>query len=138
MNDFKITEHFSFFELTNSNSQYGLVDENRLVALKYLHKLHYGCLMLLEPIRYWAGPLIITSGFRFQKLNSAVNGSERSQHILGEAFDFKPINKSVQTVFDWLKTKPVNFGQLKNGKTFIHISLGAPFRPKEFSNEVMG
>ena len=44
---------------------------------------------LLDPIRErFAVPMIITSGYRCEKVNRLVGGVENSQHMKGEAVDF--------------------------------------------------
>lgn len=44
---------------------------------------------LLDPIRErFAVPMIITSGYRCEKVNKLVGGVDNSQHMKGEAVDF--------------------------------------------------
>lgn len=82
---------------------------------------------LLEPIREkFAVPMIITSGYRCEKLNKLLGGKKSSQHMKGEAVDFyfKGFSKKemVEAFFEIAET--FNFDQLicyrKRG--FIHIS----------------
>jgi uncharacterized protein YcbK (DUF882 family) len=48
---------------------------------------------LLEEIRRRYGdPIVITSGYRCQKHNEAVGGSESSYHRIGQAADIAPTN----------------------------------------------
>ena len=45
-------------------------------------------LNILDPLRARIGrPIIITSGYRSQKVNELVGGSKTSQHLLGKAAD---------------------------------------------------
>ena len=45
---------------------------------------------VLQPVRsHFARPVIITSGFRSKKLNSAIGGSATSHHMRGMAADFE-------------------------------------------------
>lgn len=44
---------------------------------------------VLDPLRAMiARPIIITSGYRCQRVNELVGGSKTSQHLLGKAADF--------------------------------------------------
>lgn len=120
--DTKLSEHFSFNELTDSSSHPCMVSRNRDAALS-----HFGSLKqlsaLLEEIRLFAGPMLIDSGFRFPELNALVKGSPTSQHLVGEAADFVPMNKSLNEVFEWIKASRLKWGQLILEPGWIHISL---------------
>lgn len=46
-------------------------------------------LNILDPLRARVGrPIIITSGYRSQRVNELVGGSKTSQHLTGQAADF--------------------------------------------------
>jgi hypothetical protein len=45
---------------------------------------------VLQPLRDRAGRLVVTSGYRCQALNEALDGSDTSQHMTGQAADIKP------------------------------------------------
>lgn len=48
---------------------------------------------VLDPIRlYWGRPVIVTSGYRCPKLNTAVGGAKYSQHRLGQAADIRTVS----------------------------------------------
>src|SRR3990167_5951830 len=57
---------------------------------------------LLQPIRDHWGGLHITSGFRSAVVNKKVGGSKTSQHRLGEAADFKPLEFNIDKVYKWI------------------------------------
>lgn len=44
---------------------------------------------VLDPIREVTGPIIITSGYRTERLNTAIGGATRSDHLSGRAADIK-------------------------------------------------
>ena len=77
----------------------------------------------------WGSGIIVTSGYRCDKLNSAVGGSPTSVHPLGYAADLQPANgkiaEFVEFVRKWLKNK--NFDQAlieTRGKTrWVHLGL---------------
>ena len=59
---------------------------------------------VLDPLREAYGhPIIVTSGYRCPKLNSAVGGVKNSQHVLGQAADIRSVSDSVKdnkAIFD--------------------------------------
>ena len=84
-------------------------------------------LNVLDPLRTMIGrPIIITSGYRSQRVNELVGGSKTSQHLTGRAADIhvqgytpRQMNVVYQTIqmcydFDQLIFYP--------SKNFIHIS----------------
>lgn len=140
--DFKLSKHFTFFELTKTANT-GFLNQNRAEALKYLTQLKRLATDVLEPIRIkFKKPVIITSGFRCHGLNKSLGSSNTSQHLKGEAADFfiKSIahNKVVKFLVEDLD---FNFGQLilekEDGSSWIHVSLGTPFREKNKCRQVI-
>lgn len=139
-----LSPHFTFEELTET-AQTALQEANRVEARQYLSTLQALSTGLLEPIRMHFGkPVHIHSGFRGPALNKAIGGSKTSQHMKGEAADFHVEDHSLQEVFDWIKKESgLKFGQLilegrSAGKpTWIHISLGEPWRPREVSRQTL-
>lgn len=85
-------KHFTLKELMHSN----VALQNDIVNLPPRHEearvyLNLMALVnsLLDPIRdKFATPMIITSGYRCERLNKLVGGVANSQHIKGEAVDF--------------------------------------------------
>lgn len=82
---------------------------------------------LLDPIRErFATPVIITSGYRCERLNKLVNGVENSQHREGKAADFYfagfTAEEMTQAFFEI--AEGYDFDQLIYYKKrhFIHIS----------------
>lgn len=56
--------------------------------MEIVSKLQILCTEILEPLReYFNCPIVIGSGYRCPKLNSAVGGVKNSQHMTGEACD---------------------------------------------------
>ena len=48
---------------------------------------------ILDPLREeWGAPIIVTSGYRSVKLNSAVGGARGSQHTYGQAADIRTVS----------------------------------------------
>ena len=123
----KLTEHFTFEELTTTNNN-SLLKKNRDIAKIYMYKL-FNLALFCEQIRKIIGnkPMTITSGFRCKALNTAVGGSKTSQHILCQAIDFIPKGIDLLAAFKLIDDSDLPFGQLiyeksKNGD-WIHISM---------------
>ena len=127
-----ITAHFSWDEVTRSASHPELVepppDELR-GSIELLAR------SVLEPIRLAVGePMTVLSWYRSPALNAAVGGSPTSQHVLGEACDFRC--KHLRTA--WLKIVSLvqsdallGAGQMiyYPNRGFIHVALsGKRFR----------
>jgi len=81
---------------------------------------------ILQPIRYKFGKAIfVGSGFRTPKLNSAVGGSDSSQHMTGEAADItagNPIDN--KKLFDMIMASGLPFDQLIDEYDYqwVHVS----------------
>jgi hypothetical protein len=125
-----LTEHFSFEELTRTG-QSALQDKNRKEAQAYIPRLK-ALAEMLEVIRAKFGPVKVTSAFRGPSVNAAANGSKTSQHLVGEAADIG-CGASDEELHKWIVTESgLKFGQCileqPPGKSWIHISLGAPYR----------
>ena len=94
---------------------------------------------ILQPIRnYYKVPITVTSGFRGTALNEKVGGNKTSQHCLGEAVDFIVKGKTVDEVFEDIKSGKIDicYRQLIkekiNGKFWIHLGMvKIPFKPKD-------
>jgi hypothetical protein len=148
MNNFMVSDRFSFFELTKTGN-YELLEQNRLEAKIYLptaRALAWGILEVLRESR----PLFVNSGFRGEALNSITPGSSpKSQHRLFQAADIcRPAEKCAE-VFDEIIAimleKKVPFGQLIYEKVdgrfgikeWIHVSLGPGFRDPEKCGQIL-
>lgn len=125
-----LSPHFTLAELTRTSSGQPNVpnaaETKALVALATL---------LLEPIRAKFGPVSIHSGYRSKAVNEAIGGSKSSQHMKGEAADFHCPGAALKTVMKWIVTESgLKYGQVileghtAGEPTWIHLSLGAPWR----------
>jgi zinc D-Ala-D-Ala carboxypeptidase len=129
----RVSPHFTWGELTATNRR-ALQEQNRDVPDHLVDAGRALATTLLEPIRERFGPIIIHSGYRCPALNKAIGGAPTSQHQRFEAADFHAAAAPLRQVFDWLWTSGLPVGQCilegrSAGKpTWIHISLGAPWR----------
>lgn len=128
MKDFKLSPHFKFSELVTTddkelkalNADEGYKVKDKLVKLAEF----------AESVRAVLGcPLIVTSGFRCEKLNKRIGGSAMSQHLFGEAIDIIPMKMSASfEAFTKIIISGISYGQIileKRGNGhLIHISMG--------------
>lgn len=125
-NDFNLTRHFKFSELTVTSSSERLQKLNRNVANEEdIYKLA----LFAEQVRVFLNsPMIITSGYRCTVLNKNVGGSATSQHLKSQAIDFVPRNMTIEEAYNLLQKSPLVYGQLiieeSKGKKWIHVSMG--------------
>lgn len=129
--------HFKWADLTVSGSQPELA---RRAAGDWTPATRSNMLKLLstvvEPLRVHIGkPFYVNSGYRPLYLNRAVGSEDKSQHVTGDALDFKPAGggESVTKIFNWGLLNKSKFGQMifyrgnpaigeSDKVTFIHIS----------------
>ena len=130
----QLTEHFNLEELTYSSTakQKGLKNEP---TQDHIENLKLLCEYVLEPIREKIGcPLVISSGYRSEKVNALVGGSKTSQHLLGQAADIQIFDKTKtnKDLFDiivkMVKNNEFQVGQViwEFGETepnWVHVSL---------------
>lgn len=98
---------------------------------------------MLSTIReHFGRPLVVHSGFRCPALNKVVGSSPSSQHPKGEAADFHVSGVSLEEVYRWIRDESgLPYGQcLLEGHqagrpTWIHLSLGEPWRPRSKSRQ---
>ena len=79
-------------ELTKSNTALRLGIDNT-PNKEGIYKLRILATTLLQPLRNYVGPIRVTSGFRSVALNSAIGGSNKSQHTKCEAVDLQHITR---------------------------------------------
>ena len=78
----------------------------------------------LQPIRdKLKKPMIITSGFRCGRLNDVVNGAKNSQHLYGQAVDFVVQGMTPKQIVEFIKNSGVEFDQIIEEHTWVHISF---------------
>ena len=60
----------------------------------------------------WGGPIIVTSGYRSEKLNKAVGGSKTSAHRIGMAADIHPKNNDIMGLAECIINSGLDFDQV--------------------------
>ncbi|MER2511499.1 MAG: D-Ala-D-Ala carboxypeptidase family metallohydrolase [Nitrosomonas ureae] len=126
----KLTPHFTLNELIRSSraSELGIDNTPPEHVLSNLILL---CTSILEPVRaHFDRPVRVNSGYRCLALNSAINGSQTSQHMTGQAVDFEIDGLANYDLALWISTN-LTFDQLilenyvsgKPNSGWVHCSL---------------
>lgn len=125
-----LSPHFTLAEMTVTSTTKDV--PNRPDSTQVVHLIDL-CESILEPVRAKFGPLKINSGFRSCEVNKLLSGaSASSQHMRGEAADFRPIHYEGQladTLYEicqWIILEGLPFDQLifERGlqSWWIHVS----------------
>lgn len=124
-----LSKYFSLIEFTKSStaSKLGISNTPNGEVVANLKTL---AVNVLDPIREMAcGPIIITSGYRCSELNYKVRGAPNSDHIYGQAADFKPgypvddLQKWLDDMYRMIVNSKIQYHQLIREPTWLHISL---------------
>lgn len=78
----------------------------------------------LQPIRNLLNkPMIITSGYRCDRVNKLVDGTNNSQHKKGQAVDFIVRGMKPKEIIEIIKDSDIEFDQMINEyDSWIHVS----------------
>jgi hypothetical protein len=120
-----ITDHFTWDEATTTlqrDPKTGLLLPNRPGPQESASLVH--TFTELERVRALFGkPVRVHSAFRSAAVNLAVGGSSASQHMKGEAVDFTVIGLDVRSAFVHLVRSAIQFDQLIEEGSWLHISF---------------
>lgn len=127
----KLSKNFTLEELTRSDTAKRLGIDNTPNE-KEIANLRLLCEEVLQPIRIiYNKPIVISSGFRCEKLNKKVGGSATSEHRYGMAADIHSLSDSLEDnleLWNIIRSFKLEFGQLiweygnDTGPDWIHIS----------------
>ena len=84
---------------------------------------------ILDPLREAYGkPIVVSSGYRSPKLNRAVGGAAKSQHVTGQAADIHTLSDTPadnKKLYDLILKLKLPFDQLINEYNFnwVHVSF---------------
>ena len=112
-----ITEHFTLEEMTRTGTGLPNVPSDR-----DKHNLVRLC-TLLEDVRELSGPLKVNSGFRCNRVNTAVGGVWNSAHMFGRAADVVPVHGNISDLFDLVKKSDLSWDQLILEPGWVHIGI---------------
>ena len=128
-----MSKYFSLSELTRSATalKEGIPNDPNEAQIKDLKRL----MDYLDKVREAFGKaIIVTSGFRSPELNKHIKGSDKSQHMKGQAADIRPHDiKELRQLFATIR-QVGGFDQLileePAGRTpWIHVSIAPANKP---------
>ena len=128
-----ISKHISMREGTYSVTATRLGLENKPTE-EHLNNMKLLAVKVFEPLREWVGgPIKINSFYRSPDLNTAIGGSERSQHCQGRAMDIDDTfgHKTNAEMYNYIK-KNLNFDQMiwefgdDDNPDWVHVSYVSP------------
>ena len=132
------SDFFTLQELIKSTTAARL-KINNTPTNEIIRNLQYGVSMVLDPLRrIHQQPIIITSGYRCEKLNKAVGGVANSWHTKGNAADIHIRDENeAREIFDILKTLPsvdtVLFEHSRSSQ-WIHVQWDMTKTPRHHFN----
>lgn len=132
------SDYFTLQEFIKSTTAARLKIDNTPSA-EILRNLQYGVEMVLDPLRrIHQQPIVITSGYRCEKLNKAVGGVPNSRHTKGNAADIHiKDEKDAREIFDILKTLPsVDTALFEHSRQsqWIHVQWDMSKTPRHHFN----
>ena len=132
------SDYFTLQELVKSNTATRLKIDNT-PSDGILRNLQYGVNMVLDPLRrIHQKPIIITSGYRCEKLNKAVGGVPNSWHTKGNAADIHIRDEEeARAIFYILKTLPsVDTALFEHSRQsqWIHVQWDMTKTPRHHYN----
>lgn len=120
-----MSEHFSIEEVCYSEVALRRGIENTPKRLDVYDSLVF-TMANMEVVRLLldSNPIHISSGYRSEKLNTAVGGSQSSQHMKGEAVDFTCSGYgSPAKICETLVSSGISYDQLILEGNWVHISF---------------
>lgn len=121
----QLTTHFTLEELLASQSAVRCgYDEQFAPPESIKENLKELCEKLLEPIRTRLNTSIhISSGYRCERVNSAIGGANTSQHCKGMAVDITAKGLTVEELYQAIKFSGIVYDQLIHEfDHWIHVS----------------
>ena len=124
-----ISKHISYKEGVRSTTADRLGIDNKPGQVELIN-MEVIAERIFEPLREWVGgPIRINSFYRSPKLNKAIGGSKRSQHIEGRAMDIDDTygHKTNAEMFNFIKQN-LDFDQMiwefgtDDNPNWVHVS----------------
>ena len=107
----RLSDNFSLHEFVRSQTatRHNIDNTPNEEVIENLKSL---CIGVLQPVRdYFQKPMIISSGFRCEELNTKIGGSKTSQHVHGQAADIEVLEVGNLELSDWIHTN-LSYDQL--------------------------
>ena len=122
-----LTRNITLEELTTSQTATRLKINNTPTP-EIIENLKVVATQVQKVRDHFGKPLIISSGYRSEKLNNAIGGARNSQHTKGEAIDIQSTNGYTNAdIFNYIKNN-LDFDQLiweygtRKEPKWVHIS----------------
>jgi len=120
----KLSKYFSLRELTFSK----IAEDNNIdntPTPEFLEKLRYTASQLDKVRELLGKPVNISSGYRCLQVNRRIGSKDSSQHLKGEAVDFKcELFGNPRSVFEAIRKSDIHFDQLiLEFNSWVHISF---------------
>ena len=133
------TAHFTLTELCNSDTADKKHINNTPKDARVVANLCNLMSQVLEPARQQLGvPVIVTSGYRCEKLNRAVGGVGNSQHLKGQAADLVCTKREdKERLFEILTQMDIDqllWETNSKGTQWIHVSYVSPDKNRHYIN----
>ena len=131
----KLTRNFTLDELTATNYK----NLQSAPSMEQLHNLQHLCSAVLQPLRDKIGqPIVITSGFRSERLNKHVGGVANTYHLQGLAADIRIKNdEHAKILFKHLREiaeVDVCLYERKGASKWLHVQTRRTSQPRQLFN----
>lgn len=141
----EITKNFSWEEMEYSQTASRLGIDNSIPAA-YRGNMERLVKEVLQPIRErWGKPIVVSSGYRCERLNKAVGGVSTSQHAYGSAADIHTVENTLKEngkLWDLIASMAkkgeiecrqiiYEYGQARIGPKWIHLSVNDVYHGRQ-------
>ena len=135
--DQPLTKNFSLFEmlLSQQAARYAF-DEQYEPSDKIIENLTLLCKHVLQPLRNELKTTIsVSSGYRCPRLNSAIGGASKSQHLTGQAADIACFKTGNEALLRKIVAMKLPFDQVINEFNYrwVHVS----YDPKRNRRQIL-
>ena len=97
------SDHFNLAEFVKSDYAIRHEIDNSPDEL-IVENLQFLVTTVLDPIRsYMNVPIIVTSGYRCERLNTLIGGSQKSQHMQGLAADVQAVGRTPRQIYEMVR-----------------------------------
>lgn len=122
-----LSKNLTLADVIRSNTAKKLNINNSQMTIEMKENMIAIAKNIFQPTYDNLGKLTVTSGFRSEALNKAIEGSLTSQHSKGEALDLQGVNLDNSLIFNFIKEN-LDFDQLiwefgdNENPNWVHVS----------------
>lgn len=124
----KLSAHFKLGEMLVSQTAVRQeITEQFEPSQQVIDNLTALCVNVLQPLREMIKkPVNVTSGYRCKRVNTAIGGAKKSQHLVGQAADINIKGKTTEALFQYIKNSGIPFDQLiQEFDSWVHVSYNS-------------